>query len=412
MKREKWKVIIGIFVSLVIISAISGSRSTQKNSVPYYVFCNGVWQNGDKGCPLTTLATSSFAPAAPAAAVVATRTAQPQATGNVFCNGVSYSPCASGSQFSCPASVPAQCLTQNISTAPPPRTIVAKANVGLLCHYKITDLFLKAIYSYAEDSSCELLLKASGIIVNPRGYILTAKHLVDPQWVNWAYASTTSAEIQRLNDSLQFDYCDVGVPQIDNLPTPDEVKTVNPSLQLTNPFPYVATSYFEPSHGNLSDLEYREMDFAVLKITGPLHNCKPFNLCDLPTTFPYNPVLYDIVPGQPNMTNQLINFGYPAEAINSYGGGFTDFYLHGAVGPLITYYGGDQYFKDKPLRFEWKADDILSGRSGSPIYWQGYIVGIVSAVDTTNTTISYAIGMPAIYQTLKDNNLEWILATE
>jgi hypothetical protein len=305
-------------------------------------------------------------------------------------------------------------LSAPTSTATPNSTIDAVSiqespNVGLLCHYKINDATLKQAYASIEDSNGEMLTKGSGVIVDPQGYILTAKHITDPQWANVAYASSVTPNDARLNEALIFDYCDVGVPPNVTAPSVALLQSINPSITLSNPFPYVATLAFEPSQGGFSDLEYNNLDFAVLKISGPMKNCQLFNKCTLPSSFPYSPVLYSFTPDQSSQPNVLIDFGYPAESINSSGGSFTDFYLKGAVGSLTTYYMGDKYFKDKPFLFKWQASDVLPGRSGSPIYWQGYVVGIDVSESTNNSTMDYAVGMPVIADILRNNGMGDVL---
>lgn len=323
---------------------------------------------------------------------------------NIFCNGNWYTPCTSG-QFSCSASGSAQCLSSDSTSTPPqPRSIVAKANVGLLCHFKINNSSLREEYA---STGGEYLAKASGIIINPQGYILTAKHLIDPQWTNWAYATMLSDSDKALYADITLDYCEVGLPETQQLPTPEQIKTINPSIALVHPFPYITNLFFKPSQGKLSDKEYMSLDFAILKITGPLKDCQTFNLCNLPNSYPYNPVFYNSVPDK---SDTLIDFGYPGEADNSDGGAFTNFFLKGAVGYLKKYYGGDKYFQNLPFYFDWFADDLRPGRSGSPVFWNGYVVGIYFSSEDMSPDY-YALGMPAIYQILKDNNLDKILFT-
>jgi hypothetical protein len=70
---------------------------------------------------------------------------------------------------------------------------------------------------------------------------------------------------------------------------------------------------------------------------------------------------------------------------------------------------GDKYFKDKPFLFKWQASDVLPGRSGSPIYWQGYVVGIDVSESTNNSTMDYAVGMPVIADILRNNGMGDVL---
>jgi hypothetical protein len=290
-------------------------------------------------------------------------------------------------------------------------TINEAPNVALLCHYKINDPELRAAYAYAEDSDGELLAKGSGVIVDPEGYILTAKHMVDPQWENIAYASSIDSDDVQLNDALSLDYCDVGMPQNQAVPATSILESLNPSIAIENPFPYVATLAFDPPQGQMSHNEFYDLDFALLKISGPMEECQTFNLCTLPSSFPYSPVFYNSTPDLSTAPKVLIDFGYPAESINSYGGAFTDFYLKGTVGHLTDYQYGDQYFENAPLTFAWQASDVLPGRSGSPIYWQGYVIGIEVSGEVDNSTMDNAVAMPAIAKVLAADGLGNILMT-
>ncbi len=204
-------------------------------------------------------------------------------------------------QNNTPSPVPASQATL------PPGNIAEQSLVALLCHYS--------------DGS---MARGSGVIVDPQGYILTAKHMVDPQWTSWAYgAAPTNAAL---------DYCEVGVPPPATLPTAQALQAYGSSISVTQPFPFIATLTFEPSQGQMSDNEYRQLDFAVLKITRPLNNCAAYNFCTLPTTYPYSPVYYA---GTPNTTslNQLLNFGYPYEVMtSSTSANFGTFNLKGTVG--------------------------------------------------------------------------------
>ena len=270
----------------------------------------------------------------------------------------------------------------------PQANIAEQSLVALLCHY----------------SDGVTLSRGSGVIIDSQGYILTAKHIVDPQWTSWAYGTAPS------NNTLE--YCEVGIPPIATLPTVQQIQTFNSLINVPTPFPFVATLYFEPSQGQLSNNEYRALDFAVLKITGPSANCsQSYSSCALPTAWPYSPVNYSIVPNTAQNV-EVFNFGYPGEAIStSTSNNFNTFDLKGAVGPLTQYYSGDQFFKNEALNFEWSANDVIPGRSGSPVFWNGYIVGIEDSGDSGNSTIDQAIGLPAIDQILKNNGLENLLST-
>ncbi len=324
---------------------------------------------------------------------------------DTLCNGKWWMPCPSKQNFYCPSTGDAQCVFNKTEVAVIPRVITAKANVGLLCYFKTSDLSVAAAYS---DSDGYIIKKASGVIINPEGYILTARHLVDPQWTNWAYASSTSDYEKIINNSLKLDYCEVGVPQTDYLPSKELIQKTNPNIVVLHPFPYIAEIFFVPQKKDMSDYEYRNLDFAILKISAPMKDCETFNLCNLPATYPYNPVIYE---SSPSKNDELINFGYPAEGNNSQGSNFNDFFLKGTVGYLVDYFGGDQYFKNLPLYFNWFAEDLLPGKSGSPVYWNGYVAGVFMSHGDMSKNY-YTVGTPSIYKVMNDNGLSSILFTK
>ena len=257
----------------------------------------------------------------------------------------------------------------NQPAMPPPGNDAEQSLVALLCHYN--------------DGS---LARGSGVIINPQGYILTAKHMVDPQWTSWAYGKAAS--------TATLNYCEVGIPPQNTLPTAVQIQTFGSSVTVSQPFPFIATLSFEPSQGQLSDNEYRVLDFALLKIVRPLNNCAAYNFCTLPISYPYSPVYYSAAPNTA-ADNNLLNFGYPTEAITtSTSQNFNLFYLKELSGRLVKYYGGDQYFKNQPLNFSWSAVDVMPGRSGSPVLWDGYVIGIEYSGEDQNITNDYAIGTP------------------
>ncbi len=288
----------------------------------------------------------------------------------------------------------------------PEQGFVAKSFVGLLCHFKADTVAVAQAYG---DANGEILVKGSGVIVNPEGYILTVRHLVDPEWTNWAYASSTSESMRILNANITFEYCEVATPTSDTLPDMAAIQRINPNITVNHPFLYLATLYFAPLRDNLSDYEYGYLDFAILKITSPMHNCAQFNACTLPTAYPYSLSRYSDVPQK---GTSLVNFGYPAELFNSSASTFNDFYLKGTIGYVTDYFGGDLFFKNEPFTFEWTANDVLEGRSGSPLLWNGYVVGIQTSANADNSADDFALGMPAIQEVLSASGNGNLLATK
>jgi hypothetical protein len=246
------------------------------------------------------------------------------------------------------------------------------------------------------------------VIVNPQGYILTARHLVDPRWTRIAYDSTLDSNQKDLYDNATLDHCEVGLPENISLPSAENIRAFSPSTLITTDFQYSVAPYFLPAQNGMSDREYQSADFAVLKITGATPSCASANQnCSLSNNFPYTPVATGNTLPRQN-SDQIFNYGYPAETnINHEGNDFYKFYLKGAVGTIGTYINGDQRFSNQPMSFSFEAQDIQDGRSGSPIFWNGYVIGILYG--STSTEESYNLAMPIIAAILHDANLDWVL---
>ena len=296
--------------------------------------------------------------------------------------------------------------TSSAPSAPPVSNAVAPASipistqsiVGLRCYYTTPDPNILALLGTSTFSS-----QLTGVVVNPDGYILTAKHGVDPQWVSQIVLASSSAQV--IFSQSVFKYCDVGVPpESYSLPTWQQIQALNPGEPL-GPMRYTASLYFDPSSSTMSEQEYHETDFAILKINGVANGCSTwYPDCTLPSQFPYSPVFSAVPP----VRSQLLTYGYPVEAESDYQ---NQFYLKGAFGHVSSFDYGDTYFSTTALALHWSADDIMGGRSGSPLYWNGYVVGVLSNRNVDEAT-STAVAMPAIEKVLQNNGLGNLLMTK
>jgi len=278
-----------------------------------------------------------------------------------------------------------------------PITTEPKSVVGLWCYYNSRSSQLNLMVG-----SQSIVFQSSGVIINPQGYILTAKHVVDPAWTKKAYATSTDG-LDILYDNIDFDHCDVGnLPDGRSLPTPDDIKTFNPMLDI-GAMRYRASLYFDPPQGSMSESEFETADFAILKITGPADHCSTwYTDCSSSGPFPYAPVLYSSIPA---VGQSLITYGFPVEASPDYQ---SKLFLKGAVGRIAEYDNGDNYFKNTPFQIQWTADDVMGGRSGSPVFWKGYAIGVLYE-KTTYSPTSTIMAMPAIYKILSNNGLGNVL---
>lgn len=331
-----------------------------------------------------------FGPLTRAAAATACRFSLPQGSG-------------SGSATSTHTlSNPTPETTSTVPVSPAPLKIDIPATeinpgsiVGVLCTYR-----------YGNDLQ---LFKGSGVIVNQQGFVLTARHLIDPKWTLEAYNSTLTPAQKDLYANAVLDHCEVGLPSGLTLPSPQDIQTFNPSILITRNFQYVADPFFLPSRANLSDEEYHTVDIAVLKISSATQNCSAWNTnCDQFGKFPYTPVLSA---GFPQSEDQILSYGYPSEAgINHEGDTFYNFYLKGAVGTVGGSILGNTRFFSQPIAFAMEANDIQGGRSGSPVFWKGKVIGILYG--STSTQESFNVPINIIISVLKDAGYGWILATE
>ncbi len=282
--------------------------------------------------------------------------------------------------------VPAPYLATSSTTA---GKVEPRSIVGLLCTYRRPEGYR--------------LVKGSGVIINPEGYVLTARHTVDPQWTMEAYGDTmTPAQADLFRNSV-LDHCEIGLPDALALPSAADIKSFSPALNITNNFQYDAEVYFTPARYSLSAEEYNTADFAVLKISRAATNCAYFNsACNEFGKFPYTPVSVDALP-QPGI-DEVISYGYPADTS---GASFSSFYLKGSVGTVGDYFRGDQMFSGEAMNFSFNGNDIQSGRSGSGLFYQGRVIGILYG--STSPTQSYNMTITAIRKILAERGIEWVL---
>lgn len=256
-----------------------------------------------------------------------------------------------------------------------------KSIVGVLCFYD----YKGAMYP----------VKGSGVVIGPDGLVLTAKHVVDPQWTYAMYSDTLSPKDREFFGNAVLNHCEIGVPE--GIALPGAIQNSDPGFLITHNFQYNASLYFEPGQSGLSPGEFRDADFAILQITSPTAACRRFNAsCDM-GHFSYARTASGAMPGPGS--DQVTTYGYPVEAgLNDTGKEFFDFYLKGAAGTVGSYWNGDQALLGQPLKFSLEAGDIQSGRSGSPLFSNGRVIGMLYG--STSRQESYNLTMPAIARIL------------
>ncbi|HEY4525870.1 MAG TPA: serine protease [Candidatus Paceibacterota bacterium] len=260
---------------------------------------------------------------------------------------------------------------------PPEIAINPQTIVGLLCRF---DLTIRDVASNALIAQGEVESKGSGVIVSADGKILTNRHVVRKE------SGVESTIIDGNNISGNFTYslkqCLVGVvPPNTTLPTPEEIRTVNPLVMVTV-LPYTASVERISSSAGLSDMERQYADFALLKINGLSPDGPTFGYDILPTSFPYAkviPINETIRPGE-----QVITFGFPGDVPAARNDSFATMYLSGSLGTVQEIYVGDVYYINTPLLIATDME-IYHGRSGSPLFWRGYVIGLVTAYSSNGT---------------------------
>ncbi len=266
------------------------------------------------------------------------------------------------------------------SSIPTQQTSINPASiVGVDCHY------------LDRSNGLGLQFKGSGVIISPTGVILTVRHLVDLVYTSELEPNAVSAQTAA---NFSLDYCEVGqVPADSALPTASDIRSINPSI-LVPVLGYRAKLKYVPSNLLLSDLERKRLDFALLQIDGVSNDGPTFGFTKLPDSFPTATLLkYDSL----DIGNEVITYGFPGDITDAKSGSFNQLYLAGSVGRVKEIYGGDSYFYNQPFVIN-TAMEVRSGRSGSPLFWNGKVAGIINAHAADNVTDSYSVSSEVIYK--------------
>ncbi len=228
---------------------------------------------------------------------------------------------------------------------------------------------------YNAAARSRLKAYGSGAIVSSRGHILTARHVVD---MEYAYRVTNGRQGAR---GYQLESCEVGQPpEGSRAPVPQEIRAINPFTAIDF-LPYRAEIAFLLDEAGMSDAEKDFIDVAVLRIGGVTDDAKKFFNVALPAAFDMSVLAKDQFPA---VGEEIVSFGFPSGA-PSYGSNFN---LQGSVGEVEGIVGGDKQFKDQPIGIA-ALMETIGGRSGSPVFWHGKIIGVISSKEdyTKNATV-------------------------
>src|SRR3989344_357451 len=243
------------------------------------------------------------------------------------------------------------------------------------------------------------LVRGSGVIVSSDGHILTNRHVVDSKWAAGAY------EGQGLGEDYILQGCEIRIfPSEQSISSEDRYPYPFFDLNAVSGFQFDFNARLEhlPEEKGLSETELKRLDYAILKITDK------------------NPSKYfskDIVPihHAPLLlmsSEQVLQIGkgnrvvIPVYAYQATGdGAFSDYRLLTKDAILSEIYAGDGAFQDIPFILETDVlPDAYSGRSGSPIFYNGYVIGVFQSRIIPKPNVSEYKGnqtsISAIYENL------------
>ncbi len=347
------------------------------------------------------------------------------------CNGNSYPACPAGQNFICPPGggaaycqlpppqksnpppiaisppilvpTPSSSVVTNATATsspenalPPETSIDPESIVGILCYYNTTltdTLTGQTIPGYQEE------VRGSGVIINSAGNILTNRHLVvRPE--DTGTAIDTNGNPVPITIDYSLEHCEAGqLPAGTYLPTVAQIQSLNPYITIPVLGYTVRPVYISKTSG-LSATEIERADFAILQITGLTKDGPIFGITSVPGSFPYAKLL-GVKPYAQRINNeQVVTYGFPGDITEGQGNAFGTLTMTGGVGYVTKVDLGDTYYVDTPLIVETDLE-IAHGRSGSPLLWRGYVIGLITYFTNGNRTESDSVASDAILKSLQ-----------
>ncbi len=289
-------------------------------------------------------------------------------------------------------------IVSSTPALPPAQDIDPGVIVGIVCDIKEEYAASDPQYAPVTETGYS---RGTGVIIDKRGYILTNKH-VGGTFVQKATTTIGYDEVT-LTITTRNTGCWAGtLSQGTTLPTAQQIQTFNPLARIPV-LAYIAVPLYEPSGKTFSELEKFEADFTVLKITGLAPDATTFGVTSTPASFPYAkllPVKDIFKEGAP-----VLSYGAPADASAAKGDFFSTIYILGATGQLSKIEKGNKAFADVPLTVQMNME-VSGGRSGSPVFWNGYVIGLVQAYKANNKTQTRAVASDAILKYLRETH-QW-----
>ena len=280
---------------------------------------------------------------------------------------------------------------------PPETTFDPQTLVGILCYYNVTAT--NPLNGASATLSGNEEVRGSGVIINSRGDILTNRHLlVQPDETSTVTDSNGNPVSATLSYAL--DHCEVGqLPAGTHLPTASEIQSLNPYVQVPV-LAYDAQPSYIASDPNAT--ENSLADFGILHITGLSANAATFGVTSIPSSFPYAKLLAinPYVTASTTISGQVLTYGFPGDVTSGQNNFFSTLTMTGSVGNVTEIDGGNDLYNNIPFTILTDME-ISHGRSGSPLIWHGYVIGLVTFFIGDNRTESGSVASDAIIKTLQ-----------
>lgn len=237
----------------------------------------------------------------------------------------------------------------------------------------------------------------SGVFISEDGYILTSRHLVD-----WEYLERVYGPQEDVDATAKLIDCEVRYLGFDRFVSPRD--SSYPFFGLTGAqYDYKAGLVSLPDVNGLSDFENNFLDYAILKITSK--NPGKYFEHESPPPFATSPFLLLKDENWPFLLNEKIAVpGFAVQASQS-----SEPVLTVKDSKIKVVIGGDSKFKDKIFLLETESHpDAFGGRSGAPIFWRGYVIGVFQAKglpseESTSYLTAYQTTFNAVLGTLKSD---------
>jgi hypothetical protein len=291
--------------------------------------------------------------------------------------------------------VPTTTISAPSDGLPPVIAIDPETIVGILCYYNMTLTNQEAGISVSSTEQQEI--KGSGVIYDSKGDILTNRHIVE-QPRSFTTISDNNGSAIYIAIDYTLDRCEVGqLPAGSHLPTASEIQTLNPYVQIPV-LGYTAKPFYISDTTGLSNNEIENADFALLKITGVSKTGPTFGVTSVPSSFPFIKLLA-VKPYAMN-GESVVTYGFPGNVSQGQGNFFETLTMTGSVGHITSIDYGDKYYASTPLTIHTNME-IAHGRSGSPMFWRGYVIGLVFRFFGDSVLDSGSVASDAILKAIR-----------